>query len=118
MSELPKFHGVLEAIGGTGHHHGGPGTVFIESEIGDDIYKYLYVDNQDRGSINVCNYPTYINSTILYHLYLHNRSCVRLDQVIYIYFKILCKTNLQIIMIKTSFMVMSTIRHTLTPSFC
>lgn len=44
------FRGVLAAWGGssTNSEHGSPGTVYIQTNIGDDEYKLLFVNNLNR----------------------------------------------------------------------
>ncbi|XP_033745589.1 uncharacterized protein LOC117331103 [Pecten maximus] len=86
LNELPNFRGSLVAQGGLAsnggstNQHGGPGTVFIKSTIGDTVSRYLWIDNQNRGTLLSCSFPTYVNSTVLHTLYLQNRACVRLSQ--------------------------------------
>lgn len=50
MTKAFIFRGKLAAVGGesSSSNHGSPGTVYIKTHIGDDVYKLLCVDNQHR----------------------------------------------------------------------
>ena len=58
------------------------GTVLIKSTNGDDTHYDLRLDNQDRGSENSCDYPTYLdqdgNDYSLDQITLNQRACIRL----------------------------------------
>lgn len=51
LTEQFLFRGVLAAWGGQSSTsaYGSPGTVYIETHIGDDEYKLLMIDNLNRG---------------------------------------------------------------------
>jgi hypothetical protein len=40
---------------------GGPGTVYVQTDVGDDSWKELWIDNLNRGDVNSCDYPTDID---------------------------------------------------------
>jgi hypothetical protein len=52
------FNGNLVATGGNAVHKGGPGTVYVQTDVGDDSWKELWIDNLNRGDVNSCDYPT------------------------------------------------------------
>lgn len=43
------YQGIISSIGGRSHRsspaHGSPGTVYVETTIGDDVHRFLQVDN-------------------------------------------------------------------------
>ena len=55
-----NYRGVTQALGGQGPQvtsqtwtwrtHGGPGTIFIQSNVGKSVHRELRVDHQDRSS--------------------------------------------------------------------
>lgn len=50
LTEQLMFRGVLAAWGGhsSSSVHGSPGTVYLQTNIGDDEYKLLLIDNMNR----------------------------------------------------------------------
>lgn len=81
LSEYMLFNGNLIATGGSGTYPGGPGTVYVQSDVGVDRWRELWIDNLNRGSENSCDYPTLIENTLLDNIHLNNKACAVPTQV-------------------------------------
>lgn len=81
LSEYMLFNGNVIATGGGGSYPGGPGTVYIQSTVGDDEWRELWIDNLNRGSINTCSFRTNIDNVYLDNIHLNNRACAAPTQV-------------------------------------
>ena len=57
LPEFLRFRGQLEATGGSGHNHGGPGTIYVKTEFGQTFHDQIWLDNSDRGTVNSCGHP-------------------------------------------------------------
>jgi hypothetical protein len=75
LSEYMLFNGNLVATGGNAVHKGGPGTVYVQTDVGDDSWKELWIDNLNRGDVNSCDYPTDIDNVKLNDIHLENKAC-------------------------------------------
>jgi hypothetical protein len=49
--EYMLFNGYLIATGGNGSYPGGPGTVYVQSDVGTDRWRELWIDNLNRGNL-------------------------------------------------------------------
>jgi hypothetical protein len=76
------FNGYLIATGGNGSYPGGPGTVYVQSDVGTDRWRELWIDNLNRGNENTCTYETSIDNIQLDNIHLNNRACAILTKVI------------------------------------
>lgn len=75
LSEYMLFNGDLVAIGGTAYYPGGPGTVYVQSHVADNMHKELWIDNLGRGDENSCDYRTEIDNIDLDVIHVENRAC-------------------------------------------
>jgi hypothetical protein len=82
LSEYMLFNGNLIATGGNGSYPGGPGTVYVQSDVGTDRWRELWIDNLNRGNENTCTYETSIDNIQLDNIHLNNRACAILTKVI------------------------------------
>ena len=55
LTERFIFGGTLSALGGAsgGSYHGSPGTVFVNVTVGEEPYRLLQIDNNNRGTLPV-----------------------------------------------------------------
>ena len=75
LSEYMLFNGDLVATGGSAVYPGGPGTVFVQTDVGNDRWRELWINNLGRGEGNSCDYPTRIDNDVLNAIHLYNRAC-------------------------------------------
>ena len=93
LTEELSFQGTFTALGGSfssvsrnKYRHGGPGTVYVHSTVGQDITTQLFVDNADRtyAYSYQCAYPVTIDVDQLTYLKLFRKACVIPSQVRFI----------------------------------
>ena len=93
LTEKLSFQGTFTALGGSftsvrrnEYRHGGPGTVYVHSTVGQDITTQLWVDNTDRtyAYSYQCAYPVTIDVDQLTYLKLFRKACVIPSQVRFI----------------------------------
>lgn len=55
MTIRDEYRGELNSLGGkgTGASHGGPGTVYVEEDVGEKLVRRLYIDNQNARPAKV-----------------------------------------------------------------
>lgn len=83
LSEYMLFNGDLVATGGTANYPGGPGTVYVQSHVANNMHKELWIDNLGRGDENSCDYSTEIDNIDLDVIHVENRACAVPTKVSY-----------------------------------
>lgn len=82
-----NFEGNLQATAGSVTYgtEGSPGTVYIQSTVGNDVTRLLKLDNVARGNEAACGYPTYLDEPGATYEFnevdLRRRACLRLKSV-------------------------------------
>mgnify|MGYP003692057417 CR=1 FL=1 len=78
LEDRLRFNGRIEAVGGSGHLGGGPGSVLARTAVGSDVFTEIWIDNVNRGNVDSCDYPTkLVNIVSVDVLHLQKKACAK-----------------------------------------